>query len=181
MTGQTSAALRHLRDVGRHDLAGQLDRFFAVLVAKASADAAFAHALANAISIQANVAKPGQVGQSQEGRLRGGRRPPGPFDPHSVYREGEEALRGRLRTCDIEQLKNIIAEHGMDHDRLAMKWKTTERLVDRIVETVVARAHKGDVFRSPGPPRPSDSLNRPLCESHAADTEVTPEGNNQSS
>lgn len=36
----------------------------------------------------------------------------------------------------------------MDHDRLAMKWKDPTRVIDRIVERVVARAAKGSAFRN---------------------------------
>ena len=40
----------------------------------------------------------------------------------------------------------MIAEHGMDRDKLAMKWKTPDRLIERIVDTVRSRSAKGDVF-----------------------------------
>ncbi|MGW1059020.1 hypothetical protein [Micromonospora rubida] len=81
---------------------------------------------------------------------RGGRRNPGAFDPISIFAEhGEEGLRERLAGLSIEQLRDIIAEQGMDHDRLAMKWKDRTRLSDRIVERVLARSVKGEVFRSP--------------------------------
>ncbi len=79
---------------------------------------------------------------------KGGRRPPGPFDPFAVYSEDEDELRRRLDECDLEQLRDIVAEHGMDHDRLAMKWKTPERVIERIVDTVIARTRKGEAFRN---------------------------------
>jgi hypothetical protein len=34
----------------------------------------------------------------------------------------------------------------MDPGKLVMKWKTPERIIDRIVEFSLARAVKGDVF-----------------------------------
>jgi len=49
---------------------------------------------------------------------------------------------------NIEQLKDMVAEHGMDQAKLAMKWRTSDRLVDLIASTVAARARKGDAFRS---------------------------------
>jgi hypothetical protein len=80
---------------------------------------------------------------------RRGRRPPGPFDPFALYAEvGEQGLRGRLADLPTEQLKDIVAEHGMDHDRLAMRWKDPTRLIERIIERVKTRSVKGDVFRS---------------------------------
>ena len=41
----------------------------------------------------------------------------------------------------------MIAEHGMDTDRLAMKWPDPERVVARIVDRVIERATKGDALR----------------------------------
>jgi hypothetical protein len=57
-------------------------------------------------------------------------------------------LRNRLGSLDLEQLRDILAEHRLDHDRLAMKWKDPARVIDRIVERVAARASKGSAFRS---------------------------------
>jgi hypothetical protein len=66
----------------------------------------------------------------------------------AVYRqEGEIALIRRLQELDLESLKDIVAEHGMDRSKLAMKWRKTDRLVDLIVETVSARSSKGNAFR----------------------------------
>ncbi len=76
------------------------------------------------------------------------RREPGPWDPYVVYSElGEAGLRQRLGELDIEQLRNMIAEYGMDTDRLAMKWRDLERVVARIVDRVIERATKGDALR----------------------------------
>ncbi|MFG2683889.1 hypothetical protein ACGFYH_34245, partial [Streptomyces sp. NPDC048392] len=57
----------------------------------------------------------------------------------------------------LEQLRDIIAEHGMDHDRLAMKWKDPQRVIDRIVERVESRTAKGAAFRG----RPEQSTEPP--------------------
>ncbi|MGN0039958.1 MAG: hypothetical protein ACI39A_02885, partial [Rhodococcus sp. (in: high G+C Gram-positive bacteria)] len=77
-----------------------------------------------------------------------GKRAPGPFDPFAVYREaGEPGLRVQLDVLDAERLKDIIAEHAMDYDKLAMRWRTPSKLRDRIVERVKALTTKGDVFR----------------------------------
>ncbi|MEU5841743.1 hypothetical protein [Rhodococcus sp. NPDC047139] len=76
------------------------------------------------------------------------RRAPAVFDPFVVYREdGEAALREKLSGLEVEQLKDIIAEHAMDYDRLAMRWRTPSKLQDRIVERVKAYTTKGDAFR----------------------------------
>jgi hypothetical protein len=160
VTERTASALRRLSEAGQPELAQRLDRFFFAVVDQAATDPSFAAALTAAMvndpvaesrrsarsggvkSTPPPAAKPGGTLPT-----RGGRRAAGPFDPHELYAENEDALRRRLNDCDIEQLKNIVAEHGMDHDRLAMKWKTPDRLIERIVDTVAARARKGEAFR----------------------------------
>ena len=76
------------------------------------------------------------------------RRPPAVLNPVMLARQGEEALRAELSILTLEQLRDIVADYGMDPGRLVMKWKTTNRVIDRIVEISIGRAHKGDVFRS---------------------------------
>ena len=162
MATRTMSALRRLSEAGRPDLARQLDLLFAAVVAQAATDEDFAVSLAAAVGGTANRtapeapgprdrshASPRQTAHSADARSRGGRRSPGPFDPYEVYAKSKEALREHLEGCDVEQLKDIIAEHGMDHDRLALKWKSPQRLMERIIETVVARSRKGDVFLAP--------------------------------
>ena len=75
------------------------------------------------------------------------RRSPAPFDPYAEYAIGEESLLSKLRQLDIEALKNIVAQYGMDSSKLVMKWKTPDRIIDHISATVRARAQQGDAFR----------------------------------
>lgn len=87
-------------------------------------------------------------GKKEDGGRSRKRRAPAAFDPVAVLRaEGDSELRSRLSTLDLEQLKDIVAQHGMDPGRLVMKWKTRERVVNRIVEMSMSRASKGDAFR----------------------------------
>ena len=76
------------------------------------------------------------------------RRPPAVLDPITLAVQGEEALRAKLAPLTLDQLKDIVADYGMDQKRLVMKWKTPNRVIDRIVEISILRAHKGDAFRS---------------------------------
>ena len=69
------------------------------------------------------------------------------LDPLQLYSDGEDRLREGLADLSIEQLKDIVAEHGMDTRRLAMRWKRRERLEELIVTTVRARLTKGSAFR----------------------------------
>ena len=81
---------------------------------------------------------------------RSNRRAKAAVDPFGLLSVGEAHLRAQLANLDIEQLKDVVAEYGMDTSRLALKWKSRERLTDFIVMTVVARTRKGDVFREGG-------------------------------
>ncbi len=69
------------------------------------------------------------------------------IDPYESYTTSEEKLREALAPLHEEQLKDVIAEYGMDQARLAMKWKSRDRLVEHIVTTVSTRARKGDAFK----------------------------------
>ena len=162
MATRTTAALRRLSEAGYPDLARHLDSLFAAVAVQAATDEAFAATLSAAVGGQVNRAdlgmlnpgershtRPPQTAHRADARARVGRRPPGPFDPYEIYAKGEGALREHLATCNVEQLKDIIATNGMDHDRLALRWKNPQRLIERIVETVITRSQKGDVFLAP--------------------------------
>jgi hypothetical protein len=104
----------------------------------------FATALAQALGIGASKEAPSSRPSTRKTR----RRNKGVFDPMDVLRdEGVNGLRGQLASLDIEQLKDIVAENGMDQRKLAMKWKTADRLIDLIVTTAQSRVVRGDVFR----------------------------------
>ena len=76
------------------------------------------------------------------------RRTPAVLDPVELARENEAVLHARLSSLTVEQLKDIVADCGMDTGKLVMKWKSPERIIDRIIEVSLARARKGDAFRS---------------------------------
>ena len=78
---------------------------------------------------------------------RANRRPPAILDPVALAAQGEESLRTELTALTLDQLKDIVADYGMDRDKLVMKWRTTSRVIDRIVEVSISRAQKGDAFR----------------------------------
>lgn len=68
------------------------------------------------------------------------------LDPISLAREGEDVLRSKLEPLTLEQLKDIVAEYGMDPGKRVVKWKTADRVINHIVEYSVARAKKGEAF-----------------------------------
>lgn len=83
-----------------------------------------------------------------ETKRKGGRRAPAVLDPIELARQGESTLRARLADVDLEQLRDIVAEYGMDPGKLVMKWKDENRIINRIVEISLGRATKGDAFRT---------------------------------
>jgi hypothetical protein len=133
----------------RPELAGALGKLTAAVAQEAARTPRFANALLSAVAgADTTVPKP----------KRAPRRAPGIVDPFQIFSDtGEAGLRSRLNELTLEQLRDIVAEHGMDHDRLAMKWKDPGRVVDRILEKVSTRASKGSAFRSAG--RSNDNRN----------------------
>lgn len=81
------------------------------------------------------------------------RRAPAALDPVELARQGESTLRARLAALNLEQLKDIVADYGMDPGKLVLKWKTADRIIDRIVEVSIGRARKGEGFLASGSPR----------------------------
>ena len=76
------------------------------------------------------------------------RRKPAVLDPVQLVQESEQALRDQLCLLTVEQLKDIVADHGMDPSKLVMKWRTRDRIVNHIVEMANSRSRKGNAFRS---------------------------------
>jgi hypothetical protein len=143
---EIQAAAEALSDLGKERdpiLASQLARIMVAVAREASRSSRFAKALGAALDPD----KPYDTIAGEIHRPR--RRAPGLLDPFAIYAEsGEDGLRERLTDLNLEQLRDILAEHRLDHDRLAMKWKDSTRVIDRIVERVIARAYKGSAFRT---------------------------------
>jgi hypothetical protein len=75
------------------------------------------------------------------------RRKPAVLDPISKIREhGELELKMDLSKLDLEQLKDIVSEYGMDAQKLVMKWKQPQKIIDKIIEVSLSRADKGKAF-----------------------------------
>jgi len=116
----------------------QLERLARFLRSEAEADPAFARRLEAALK-----------GEAPSSTKSSGKRAAPAIDPFQLFDErGEEALRSELAQLAVEQLKDIVAHHGMDTAKLAMKWKTPDRLVSLILDRVRQRSSKGDAFRS---------------------------------
>lgn len=121
-------------------LQNQLKALFSVILKEIQRNPRFASQVAESLGTEAipSTATP----------ARKGRRAPGVLDPFDAFDKGN--LEPLLNELEVEQLKDIIAEHRMDRSTKAMKWKTKERLIPLILTTVAARTRKGDAFRLPG-------------------------------
>lgn len=119
-------------------------------LARAIADEAernpeFARRVEEAICIKE---KPKKSGSSRAAH----RRAPAVIDPIELAREGEAILRAHLAELDVEQLKDVVADYGMDPAKLVLRWKSTDRIIERIVEVAIGRARKGEGFLSSSSP-----------------------------
>lgn len=132
----------------------RLQAVFGEILDEADSNPAFAKRLARAFD------RPSEARRPPAGK-RPGRRGASPFDPFEVYSSGEDELRTRLSALRVDELKDMISEHGLDRSRLAMKWKSAERLIDLILETVVTRGRKGDAFRQATSDGPGTLLHPP--------------------
>lgn len=133
--------LLRLRDTRGEDLALMLARLLTAIASEAERNPRLARALHAAVAVP--------EGSETDRPKRPHRRAPGVLDPFAVFGDaGEDGLRARLSELSLDQLRDIVAEHGMDNDRLAMKWKDPARVIDRIVERVASRLTKGSAFRA---------------------------------
>jgi hypothetical protein len=122
------------------NITATLKRLLEAVSAEAGRNPAFASSLEKALGAARGL-------EDRQPR-RPHRRAPGVVDPFAVFADaGEDGIRRSLAQLSIEQLKDIVAEHGMDRSKLAMKWKTSDRFVELILETVATRSRKGDAFR----------------------------------
>jgi hypothetical protein len=150
--GEASAALLRLNG-STPSAAASLVALVRVIADEAARNQRFANAIAGALgpaTAAVDAAPAPSTGQApaRKDPVRRAKRAAGPFDPFEVFRDGGEAgLRDRLEPLDVDRLKDIIAEHAMDYDKLAMRWRTPSKLQERIVDRVKALSTKGDAFR----------------------------------
>jgi hypothetical protein len=83
------------------------------------------------------------------GLKRTGRRTPARLDPFAVLAESSESqLMACLADLSLEELRDVVAQFGMDPRRLVMKWRDPQRVREHIVATTAQRSRKGDAFRA---------------------------------
>lgn len=87
------------------------------------------------------------LGEGNEGVKVKRNRQPAIINPLEVVIHGNDVLENKLEQLDIEQLKDIISQYGMDPSKLALKWKKKERLIKHIIDVTSTRVNKGNAFR----------------------------------
>jgi hypothetical protein len=130
-----------------------LRALFKVIEDEADLNPAFAERLYAALGdlaatiVKDTAVKPAPKPRQARGpaKPKGGREPAA-LDPVNLARRGEAALREGLAALSVPQLKDIIAEFGMDTANQTTRWSKIDRLVGHIVPLALARATKGDAF-----------------------------------
>ncbi len=130
------------------DLRKVLSSVARVIAEESEQNPEFRRRLLNTLGMQEEIRPSSREIMKDQTRRPKNRRRPSVLDPIDLAASGESALRSRLADLTTEQLQDIVSEFGMDPGRLVVKWKTPERIIDRIVELALARAQKGDAFRS---------------------------------
>ncbi len=122
-----------------------IQRIFDEIVAEIRTNEAFRDRLERVLASASAPSAPNAPASAPRARNRRAR---AVLDPYREYSLGDQHLMGRLRDLSVEQLKDIVSEHALDSTRLALKWRSAERLIELIVTTVRSRLEKGDGFRA---------------------------------
>lgn len=123
--------------------------FVRAVVAEAENNPDFSRRLEEALGLSETQVRASSAKKTGRTPGRGARRrAPAVLDPVELARQGEVVLRARLEELTLEQLKDVVADYGMDPGKLVLKWRTPKRIIDRIVEVSVGRAKKGEGFLS---------------------------------
>lgn len=125
-----------------------LSALVSVIAEEADRNEAFKASLEIALSINNGATHERQASRNTGTKPRRRRRTPAVLDPVELARQGKDVLRAQLSVLSLDQLRDIVAQYGMDPGKLVMKWKDSNRIMDRVVELALARATKGDAFRS---------------------------------
>jgi len=115
---------------------------------QAEQDEEFAQRLSDVLGLQESAVGKKPAEKKPETKRPRNRRPAALIDPVAIIANGEPELRAQLSKLSLDQLRDIVADYGMDTSKLVMKWKDCQRVIDRIVEISAARAEKGNAFRA---------------------------------
>lgn len=125
-------------------MSSKIEAFFRVILEEVKKNPRFRDELTRALTDESEVR---QQLDSGRGKARN-RRTAAVLDPYEAIKQGEDALRRMLEELTVEQLKDVVSQFAVDPSKLALKWKSKEKLVDLILQTTKGRLEKGDAFRS---------------------------------
>ena len=125
-------------------MSAKLKELFRTIVAEAERNPAFRQELEKVFG----GARP-KAEEAQAHKRPKNRRTAAAVNPYEAIKQGEQSLVSQLQSLNIEQLKDVVSEFAIDSSKLALKWKSRERLIDLIVLTTKGRLEKGDAFRGP--------------------------------
>ena len=106
----------------------KLNALLREVIAEAEANPAFQERLAKALGPDEKPVKAAPVERKRQAKPAEHKRPsnrrtPAVFDPVQLARNSESELREALAKLDIEQLRDVVADYGMDPGKLVMKWR----------------------------------------------------------
>lgn len=126
------------------NLKKNIKALYELIIDEAEKNEDFAYALSNILCCENS----GNTTKNTDSKKRSSsRRDKAVLDPIRLAEE-EKLTTSVLESLSEKELKDIIADYGMDSSKLAMKWKDKGRLIQLILDTSLRRASKGDAFRS---------------------------------
>ena len=74
------------------------------------------------------------------------KRNPSKINPIRLWEEGEERLQEKLAKLDLNELKDVVAEYGLDPKGSANRFRKREKLEELILEGAKRTATRGNAF-----------------------------------
>ena len=132
----------------------KLNAFLREVIAEAENNPNFQERLAKALGPDEKVVRAAPIERKRQAKPSEHKRPsnrrtPSVIDPVQLARNSESELREALSKLNIEQLRDVVADYGMDPGKLVIKWRDADRITERIVEVARGRAQKGSAFLPP--------------------------------
>ena len=129
-------------------VASALSRLTAIVIEESARNSDFAS------KIQFVFAEPGSCiseddtsNETSNIQRRRNRRDPAVLNPFDMIPNDETKLVECLRSLTEKELKDIIAQFGLDPTNRSMQWRKKERLIQSILEATRRKTAKGNAFR----------------------------------
>lgn len=85
--------------------------------------------------------------EASDEKKRRNRRDPAVLNPFDMIPNDETKLVECLNGLTVEELKDIIAQFGLDPTNRSLQWRKKERLIQGILEATHRKVAKGNAFR----------------------------------